>query len=152
MIFDTLKNSACYHTVHPRFAEAFAFLEKATRENLPVGRYELDGANLYAMVQEYDTKAPDETRFEGHRNYIDIQYLIAGREAIEVTDLSAVQSDGGYLAERDVEFFKDHEGAVRATLTAGAYGIFLPHDIHKPGMSAGDTPLAVKKVVVKVKI
>ena len=68
MIFDTLKNSACYEGVHARFKAAFAFLEKATREDLPVGRYELDGSDLFAMVQEYETNPPDHVRFEGHRS------------------------------------------------------------------------------------
>ena len=152
MIFDTLKNSSCYEGVHARFQEAFAFLEKATREDLPVGRYELDGTDLYAMVQEYKTNPPDRVRFEGHRRYIDIQYLMCGVEVIEVTELSHAEAEDVYVDERDVCFFKDSAEPVRAILHAGEYGIFLPHDIHKPGMAHGDTPSFVKKIVVKVKI
>ena len=152
MIFDSLTNCAHYYTVHPRFREAFAFLERATREQLPVGRYELDGKALYAMVQEYDTKSPTENRFEGHRRYIDIQYIISGEETVEVTDLSHVCEETPYSEEKDVLFFREHQAAVRATLCAGEYGIFLPHDIHKPGLFAGDAPTPVKKIVVKVLI
>lgn len=152
MIFDTLKNSACYEGVHARFKDAFAFLEKATREDLPVGRYELDGSELFAMVQEYETNPPDHVRFEGHRSYIDIQYLMRGVEVIEVVDLSSAEAEGEFSEEKDVGFFKDHSEPVRAILHAGEFGIFLPHDIHKPGMELGNNPASVKKIVVKVKI
>lgn len=152
MIFDTLKSSAYYESVHPRFKAAFDFLEKATREDLPVGRYELEGRDLFAMVQEYETNPPDHVRFEGHKRYIDIQYIMRGVEVIEVTDLSLAEAEGVYSDEKDVCFFKDSAEPVRAILHTGEYGVFLPHDIHKPGMMFGKTPAPVKKVVVKVKI
>lgn len=152
MIFDTLKNSAYYESINPRFGAAFDFLEKATREDLPVGRYELEGDDLFAMVQEYETNPPDHVRFEGHKRYIDIQYIMRGVEVIEVTDLSVAEPDGVFLDEKDVGFYKDHKEPVRAILHAGEYGIFLPHDIHKPGMVFGNTPAPVKKIVVKVKV
>ncbi|MBQ9806737.1 MAG: YhcH/YjgK/YiaL family protein [Clostridia bacterium] len=152
MIFDTLKNTAYYESIHPRFKAAFAFLEKATREDLPVGRYELEGSDLFAMVQEYETNPPDHVRFEGHRRYIDIQYLMRGVEVIEVTDLSVAEAEGMYSDEKDACFFKDHAEPVRAILHAGEYGVFLPHDIHKPGMALGTIPAPVKKIVVKIKI
>lgn len=152
MIFDTLKHCEFYEGIHEKFAEAFAFLEEATRKDLPVGRYELDGDRLYAMVQEYETKSANESRFEGHRRYIDIQYLMRGTEAVEMIDLSLAEEDGAYSNEKDVGFFKDHSSSTRAVLHAGEYGIFFSHDIHKPGLSLGSAPTSVKKIVVKVKI
>ncbi|MBE6602054.1 MAG: DUF386 domain-containing protein [Ruminococcaceae bacterium] len=152
MIFDSLKNSEIYEGIHEKFAEAFAFLEQATKEDLPIGRYELDGQTLYAMVQEYDTKSAREMRFEGHRRYVDIQYIMRGCEAIEVAELSRVEADGAYSEEKDVCFFGDCGSSTRAVLHAGEYGIFFPHDIHKPGLTADGAPSAVKKIVVKVQI
>ena len=67
-------------------------------------------------------------------------------------DLSLAESNGEYNTEKDVGFFKDHKSSTRAILHAGEYGIFFPHDIHKPGLSVGADPAAVKKIVVKVKI
>ena len=32
MIFDNLKNKALYESVHPKFGEAFAFIERAVAE------------------------------------------------------------------------------------------------------------------------
>ena len=66
MIFDTLKEWNRYADLHPRFREGFAFLVKATEEGYPVGKYEISGSELYAMVQEYDTKLPEDCLYEGH--------------------------------------------------------------------------------------
>ena len=75
-----------------------------------------------------------------------------GVEVIEVVDLSSAEAEGEFSDEKDVGFFKDHSEPVRAILHAGEFGIFLPHDIHKPGMALGNNPASVKKIVVKVKI
>jgi len=152
MIFDRLENCWRYEALHAHFAAAFAFLKKATEEQLPVGRYELDGENLFAMVQEYQTLAADKSRMEGHRRYIDIQYLIRGNEKIEVIPLSKGTPTVPYSEERDVGFFEDAESPVSLPIGAGEYAILWPEDLHKPGMMQGNAPTLVKKVVVKIRI
>ena len=46
------------------------------------GRVELDGDKLYASVQYYNPKTPNLEKFEAHRDYVDIQLLLAGSETI----------------------------------------------------------------------
>ena len=152
MIFDCLKNAERYTALHARFAAAFAFLDRATQEQLPTGRYELDGEALFAMVQEYDTNPPENNRFEAHRRYIDIQYVIEGNEAIEAAEIDRFTPDGDFSEERDVGFYRDVANPTRAILTAGEYGIFFPHDVHKPGLHAALAPEKVRKIVVKVRV
>ena len=152
MIFDLLQNHAAYVACNPRFAKAFAFLERAVRENLPVGRYELDGSALYAMIQEYDTNPAAQNKIEAHRRYIDIQLVVFGTEAMEVTDARMLTVQTPYDEAKDVLFFAETEPTVRAVLSDGAFGIFMPHDAHKPGLCATDTPSHVKKIVVKVAV
>lgn len=152
MIFDTLENCALYYGVHARFEKAFAFIKQAVEEQLPVGKYEIEGKALYASVQEYNTKSEQEAKFEGHRNYIDIQYIVSGVETIEVVHISKAAVKTEYNAVKDVEFYENNEKAGKGVLEAGEYGIFLPDDIHKPGMAFGGVSLPVKKIVVKVKL
>ena len=150
MIVDTRKNWELYRTVHPRFAQAFAFLRKATEENLPAGRYELDGDRLYAMVQEYDTKPVADGVFEGHRRYVDIQYLVAGAERMDVIEAGRGVTAVAYDEAKDLEFFANAAPCHTAVVQAGEFAIFYPHDLHKPGLTADGTAAPVKKVVVKV--
>ncbi len=152
MIIDTLKNCECYYGVNARFEKAFDFIKKAVKENLPVGKYEIDGTDVYAMVQEYDTKLPDEARFEAHKNYIDIQYIISGVEKMEVTDISKAKPNTEYSAEKDVIFFDDSNMSTVGVFTDEEYAVFFPHDVHKPGMAKDNIRSTVRKIVVKVKV
>lgn len=152
MIIDSLQKTRLYAAVHPDFEKAFAFLERAVAEDLPVGKYEIDGTNVYAMVQEYTTKPSESGTFEGHQNYIDIQFILSGVEIIEFMDITKAQVKTPYDPTKDAAFFCDSEKAGKAILEAGEYGIFYPHDIHKPGRVANDTPCEVRKIVVKVKV
>lgn len=152
MIIDRIENSGLYHSVHPKFADAFAFIERAVKEALPVGKYELDGKALYAMVQEYDTKAPNDARFEAHKNYIDIQYIIDGVEEIDVVDITRAELETPYDPERDVAFYKATDRATKSVYESGDYGIFFPHDVHCPAKMVGNTPSKVRKIVVKIRV
>lgn len=152
MIFDSLKNRSQYEALHPQFAAAFDFLERASREDLPAGRYELNGSALFASVQEYTTKLPEEARFEGHKRYIDIQYIFSGTELMELSSTDHTQAITEYSEEKDVAFFADHTAPTKSLVHAGEFGIFFPWDIHKPGLAASNTPSAVKKILVKIEI
>ena len=149
MIIDRLENSHKYSGAHKGFAEAFAFLQKAVSENLPVGRYEIDGDNVFAFIQKYTSKT--DSAFETHKNYIDIQFVALGVEVIEVCDIANMKETAPYNSERDVTFYEDYDKATIAVIEAGSYGIFFPWDAHKPGLALKGNPDEVKKIVVKVK-
>ena len=55
---------------------------------LEVKRYDIDGDNLYATVSEYITKNEEDAKFEAHQKYIDIQYVISGKEIMSIAPLS----------------------------------------------------------------
>jgi hypothetical protein len=70
-----------------RLEKAFNFLKDENLEELELGSYELEGKDLYAIVQEYLTKDEKDSRFEAHPKYADIQYVISGNERIGVMPL-----------------------------------------------------------------
>lgn len=152
MIVDNLSNLKMYYGLNEKFEKAFEFIKKATEENLPIGKYEIVGTEVYGLVQEYTSKTEEQGKFEGHREYIDIQYIISGIERIEVIDISKAKVTTEYDYMKDIEFYDNNERKVNLVLEDGEYAIFYPNDIHKPGMTFGDTPTTVKKIVVKVKI
>ncbi len=149
MIIDSLSNSHQYRETHKGFAEGFDFLEKAVEDNLPAGRYEIDGDIVFAFIQEY-TSNTDST-FEAHKNYIDIQFIAEGTEVIYSADASYFTVREEYNAEKDIMFLEGYEKASMAILQKGEYGIFFPWDAHKPGLCFDGKPGNVKKIVVKVK-
>ena len=152
MVFDNLKNCELYYGMHPNFKEAFDFIKKALDENLEAGKYEIDGKELWASVQEYTSKLENDAKAEAHKNYIDIQYIVSGTEVIEGFDISYATPKSEYNDVKDVMFYEDFANAGKGILNANEYGIFFPHDVHKPGMCLNGKQDTVKKIVVKVKL
>ena len=152
MVFDTLKNAALYASLHEKFEAAFAFIREATEKDLPVGKYEIDGKALYAMVQEYTPKAPEDGKFEAHRNYIDIQYIISGIETMGDMDIAKAVPKSEYNPEKDVTFYYDSARAGYSVAESGEFCIFFPHDVHKPGLAYQGDKGTVRKIVVKVRV
>lgn len=152
MIFDRLDSCELYYGLHPKFRDAFDFIKRAVNENLAPGKYEIDGNELYASVQEYTSKLEAEAKAEAHKNYIDIQFIISGTEVIDSFDICKAVPKSDYNEIKDVMFYKDCDAASRGILTDNQYGIFFPHDVHKPGMCLNGKQDTVKKIVVKVKV
>ena len=64
----------------PRVSAALAFLRRDDLGAMAAGTYELDGRRLYALVQDYQTKPAGDGKWEAHRRYIDLQYVVYGCE------------------------------------------------------------------------
>ncbi|MBF0291783.1 MAG: YhcH/YjgK/YiaL family protein [Nitrospinae bacterium] len=133
-----------------RLEPGFAFLRGMSPE-LADGKYEIsEGA--YAMVSTYQTASPVEKKFEAHRKYIDLQYVVAGEEIAHVTDVSSLATAEEYDETRDVAFFHDPVSHETIVLRSGSFAVFHPEDAHRPGMTAGSAPSTVRKVVVKIPV
>ena len=147
MIFDTLKNKELYYPCHKGFKPAFEFIEKAIKEDLPLGKYEIEGTDVFANIQEYE---PCENKgvFEGHRTYIDIQFIVSGNEYMECAEISDCTSVKPYAP--DCELFHAEGNIVKLECGANSFAIFFPNDIHNPGKILNENE-NVKKIVVKVK-
>ena len=70
MIFDTLNNIENYKGLG-RVYTALQFLKNTDFNKIELGKYELDGDNIFYMVQSYETD-PNKTIAEAHKKYIDI--------------------------------------------------------------------------------
>lgn len=135
-----------------RWDKAFAFLKAHDLKSLEIRRYDIDGDTLYAPISEYLTKKEGEARFEVHRKYIDIQYVIDGEENIGVAPLSQKKDVvTPYDEAKDIEFMTVNDSTYHRA-TPQNFFIFFPSEIHKPGMRTGNDSTIVRKIVVKVKV
>ena len=150
MIADTLKNRSQYASISPRIKAGFDYLAKTDFSKIAAGKYEIDGSNLFALVQEYDSITRDQGKWECHKNYIDIQYVVEGVEQIGVQNIDFLKVTVEYNPEKDIAFLSGDGDFV--TLSKGSYGVFFPQDAHMPKVAPGDKPGKVKKVVLKIKI
>ncbi len=147
---DSRELADSYHKLKERWDKAFRFLNDNNLDEMQPGRYDIDGDNLYATISNYMTKDPDSANFEVHRSYIDIQYVIDGKELIGIAPVDSVDKVvTPYDAERDIEFVTV-QGATYNEATPLTFFIFFPNDAHKPGLrDSVSTP--VKKIVIKLK-
>jgi YhcH/YjgK/YiaL family protein len=130
--------------------EAFKFLKENDLTKLPVGRYELTEDGLtYATISEYEAKEPEAARYEAHRKYIDLQYVISGVEGMELLPMSDVTQGDEYNPQKDIIFFKDTTKGVLRLADKSVFFIFFPDDVHKPGIRVNEGS-HIKKVVIKI--
>jgi YhcH/YjgK/YiaL family protein len=149
MVFDRIENAATYYKLSPRIDTALRFLQREDLKTLTLGRIELDGDRLFALVQEYQTKRPDETFWETHRKYIDVQYIVSGAEGMGYAPKQSMTLKTDYNPERDI-FVWTGQGH-QLTLSAGTFVIFHLHDAHMGGLII-DQPRLVRKVVLKLAV
>lgn len=149
MILDKLKNADLYAGITENLKKGFDFLKNTDLSKIEIGRYEIDGKNVFALVSEYESKAHQDCRLEAHQTYADIQYIVSGREAIGFVTLSGQTVTSEYNPDKDIVFFSGETTPL--TLDAGMFAVFFPQDVHRPCMQISG-PEKVKKVVVKVKI
>ena len=84
MIFDKIENLDRYREFAEYGKLIRDFIKQDKSEHLAEGRYKLDGENLFALVQTYETKDKDDAQMESHRKYADLQFMEEGEERIYV--------------------------------------------------------------------
>lgn len=151
MILDTLDQSSRYEALSPRFKKAFAFL-RAMTDDVPVGRHEIDGDDVFALVQCYDTTPVETRKYEVHRKYIDVQFIQRGRELIYWCPLPLLTNETmAFDVEKDAALYGLAPEGRPIPVEPGQFAILFPADGHIP-CCTWDQPSTVLKVVVKVRV
>ena len=152
MIMDTLNQAARYAMWLPRLQAGFEFLIRQANADLADGRYEIDSDRMFALVQHYTTRGYGDTEPESHRRYIDLQYLITGRETIYWTPLDEIGPVAKpYDKEKDITFYGRNGNSRPFELSAGHFCLLFPEDAHQPGCHAGQ-PGPIHKAVIKIAV
>jgi biofilm protein TabA len=134
------------------FTKAIEFLRLRGLHDLPDGRVEIEGNNVFAIIQRYETHEADVPTFEYHRKYIDVQYLVSGEEIIGWAPTDGMTITAPYDAEKDAAFGTMAAGKwTPVYLQPGHAAVFWPEDGHSPRLAAG-APSAVMKIVVKIAV
>ena len=148
MILARMTEADRYAILHPLFARAFEFLRSTDLSALAPGMHDIEGEQLFAIVEDCAGRTRDEAKLECHRRYIDIQLVLEGvdemgwKPVVECAD-AATEYDGA----RDIRFFNDAPASWIAT-PAGAFCLFFPDDAHAPLVSTD----RIRKVVVKIAV
>jgi YhcH/YjgK/YiaL family protein len=149
MIIDKLSNAHLYSNLGERINKAFNYLKTTDFSKSELGRYDIDGDNIFALVNEYNTKEETEGKLEAHKNYLDVQFVANSKELMGYVPLKNQKVITPYNEQNDIIFY---EGDKSFTLVEeGMFAIFFPTDVHMPGIKVENSEY-VKKVVVKVRV
>ena len=125
------------------------FLSRTDLATAELGKYPLTDNGCYANIQEYSTRA--ESKFEAHKDFIDVQVVLSGKEHIFVSALGDLRDRlADYNPAKDIEFFASSVNPRTVLADKDNWVILFPSDAHMPCMTIGQEPSSIRKVVIKV--
>ncbi|MEO8109442.1 MAG: YhcH/YjgK/YiaL family protein [Ginsengibacter sp.] len=132
--------------------EAFNFLKTHDLAELKPGKYVIDSDNVFATVTELNPNEKGQVKWEAHRNYNDLQYVIKGKAEMGVASSSSPKAlvTVPYDPKTDNENFTV-TGEKYYDAVPGTFFIFSPKEMHRPAFKV-DGYNDIKKIVIKVRV
>ena len=153
MVRGSLAVSKKFEGLHPRFGKAFAFLRSQRLAELPPGRIDIDGDDVYANVIDTTLKPWDpDAQLEVHRQYFDVHVPVSGEEVdgYVYDEGNAKVNASAFNVEKDYVLFRNPKMA-KVSLKPGEFAIFYPpYGAHAPNKTCGASR-PHRKIVVKVR-
>lgn len=138
-----------YHRNKMVWDKVLLFLKRTNLDTLSTGKHAIDGDNAYANVTEGPSKQLDKAAWESHKKYIDLQYVIKGKERIDVVNINMATISKPYSAATDVANYTASGASYIAE--PGSFFLFFPQDVHRPNIKVPGYDTA-KKLVIKIKV
>lgn len=139
------------YAFHSAIQMGIEYINNTDIGGLKPGKYEIQGKEIFAQIQEVNTKSIDETKPESHARYIDVHYLFNGSEEIigvsKVNPNSKVSTNN--FETKDIAFYDSVEDESFILLKPDMFAVFFPTDIHRPCCHVGKSE-SIKKVVIKI--
>lgn len=147
MIFGNIQNVNRYYGLSKHLNKALDYMVATDFSAMEAGRYDVDGDNVFAMVQHYQTKPARENLWEAHRNYVDVQFMVAGKELFGYAKLEDLTPCSDYDSQGDGQAFQGT--GTWLPMVAGDFAVVWPEDGHMPRCTLEQDENVVK-VVIKV--
>ena len=152
MIYDQIGNAARYRALHPLIAKGLDYLAAFDPAAFVPGKVEIEGDALFAAAAEYQSKLRETAKWESHRRYADIQFIVEGEEQMAYAPIASLVPKGDYDEAKDLTLYVDTpETGQLFRFPAGTFAIYFPEDGHLPNLAIG-APSRMRKIVVKVKL
>ena len=136
---------------YPKAVErALDFLKAHDFTTFEGGRYPIEGDLMYANVDIVNTRVYEETKIEGHKDYMDVQFLVDGEEQMEILIRQTFPDVVEAYDDKDCYFYDPMQGGtVKIDVRPGDYCIFYPGELHRTLIALNEVQ-EIRKVVVKI--
>ena len=128
-----------------RFVRACCLISSSTINELPLGRTETEGLDIYVNISKYQRHELNNSLWEAHRKYADIHYVINSSEQLTCAPTDAMTVTQEYSDKtEDVLGYGDGKAV---DLSRGRYVVLLHDTAHCSGVMLA-FPERVKKAVI----
>jgi len=149
MIIDKIENADLYYDSVPGLEQFIQFYNNNDLEEFSPCRIKLNGDDLYLNIDELSARDEKNVLLEAHRDYIDVQIPLSGKERMGWLPLEDCQNiSKEYDEGKDIEFYSDQALNVM-DVPVGYFVIFFPSDAHQPGIVSTPTH---RKLVAKIRV
>lgn len=148
MILAKLSNKSEYYGIHPLLDKTLDCLTPEYLEQVSTTKTLLDGEELFVTKFHLETVPFEETFYESHKQYLDVQIVTEGKECVHVA-----HPDGLKLNRHEGDFYGYEGGEAEQTvlLQPGTFAVFFPGDAHRLKIPVRQPGEAVTRVVFKIK-
>ena len=148
MIHGNLKDSGRIEALHPLFKELFDYVKTHDFTEIPLGRIELKGKELFINYSEVKGMKKEEQVLEFHQQYLDVHIPLSSPEIFgwkATRDLQHISKE--YDEEKDFALSDDRPTSF-VNIGVGEFVVVYPEDAHAPNISS----VNFRKLVGKVKL
>lgn len=149
MILDNIAHRDSYRQMAD-LTQVLEYMAEQTVQTMPEAPVQLREGEVFVNPAQFITKPLEECRFELHRNFADVHYILEGSETIIVADIAETTETTPYNKVQDISFATCTKGVV-CTLYPGDFLVCFPQDAHRVGIMQ-NAPAPVKKLIGKIKV
>lgn len=148
MILADMANKAEYYGIHPMLDKALDLMTPEFLATVTEPKTLVDGENFFILRADTETVPFEETFYEAHRQYLDVQIMMKGMERIDIADPRRLT-----LTEQHDDFYgyageADHN----VILKPGTFMVLFPGDAHRLRIPVNQPGEAYSRIVFKLKV
>lgn len=147
MITDQLKHIGKYKGISDHIDTAIKFIENTDLSTLDYGKHVIDD-NVFLIKSEYWTKDENDSLYEAHLKYIDLQVVLEGEEVVFGNDVENLTEKTPYDADKEAAFYQGTH-SWKIIFRKNEFALFQLDDAHMPGVTLNEKSNIVK-VVFKI--
>jgi len=127
-----------------------AALLKLSPETADAGRYEVEGEQLFVLIQDVDSRTFEESRPEAHAKFADVQIPLSASERYGFSfPQPGLACTEDRLEANDVAFYERPAREFFMDIDPGSYVVFLPGELHRPCLTITEKT-KIRKAVIKI--
>lgn len=144
MLYDRLDNLEQYTGLFENLDTCIEWIMENGLDDLPMGRTEIQGENIYVNVMECPAAEDSAVDFETHSKYMDLQIVLDGSQLFQVA-LEDVEETEAYNEEKDYALYKGTPSCA-GVLDPERFAVFMVEEAHKSNIRTADCESSIKAV------